>query len=264
MNKKTYLKSLNRHLRWRLPREEAEDVIGDYRELIDDHLQAEKGQKEEAAVLERLGKPASAARALGTSRDYLLWMSVFVLLCASLIYMILLVLVRNTDFEQFTFETRMDYVLFYLSVGLTAFWKGKGPKGEISSPKLRPALLGTAGFVLIPIGMGVFLLNILMAITIEEYVDFERWQWVTPVFKTVFILAGFLCFLAAAMGLVNSRIRERRWISVCALALIGLFLCTELLLYLCSLDNANTAIPFFSTLILPVGVGAAGVIWSLC
>ena len=55
MNKKMYLSRFSRLARWRLPADEAEDVIADYTELV--AAQPEDGE----ALLKHLGSPFAAA-----------------------------------------------------------------------------------------------------------------------------------------------------------------------------------------------------------
>ena len=58
LTKEKYLKQFSRAVRWRLPPQESEEAIADYRELI---FQEER---EESRLVEELGTPVQAAHLL--------------------------------------------------------------------------------------------------------------------------------------------------------------------------------------------------------
>ena len=69
-----YLAKFSRAVRWRLPPQEAEEAISDYRELI---FQEER---DESKLVEELGEPVQAAHLLTDVKAYRRWLAVFAVL----------------------------------------------------------------------------------------------------------------------------------------------------------------------------------------
>ena len=78
LTKEQYLKKFSRAVRWRLPPQESEDAISDYRELI---FQEER---DESRLVEELGEPVQAAHLLTDVRTYRRWLAVFAVLATIL------------------------------------------------------------------------------------------------------------------------------------------------------------------------------------
>ena len=78
LTREQYLKKFSRAVRWRLPPQESEDAIADYRELI---LLEER---DEARLVEELGEPVQAAHLLTDVRTYRRWLKVFAVLAFGL------------------------------------------------------------------------------------------------------------------------------------------------------------------------------------
>ena len=76
--KKDYMVRLERWAHWMLPRQEADDVIADYRDI------AGTPPRSEEELLRDLGKPRSVIRPLAQKKPYYTWLAVFALmaLCA--------------------------------------------------------------------------------------------------------------------------------------------------------------------------------------
>lgn len=64
--KKDYMTRLERWARWMLPRQEAEDVLADYRDIVAD-----------PELAQDLGKPRAVIRALADRKSYYTWLGVF-------------------------------------------------------------------------------------------------------------------------------------------------------------------------------------------
>lgn len=134
MDKKTYINQFSKLVRWRLPSEEAEDVIADYEELLSAH------PEDGAALVKTLGDPVLAAKLLGAAREYLCWMAVFSLLSLNMLFFVFNLFNCWMDYHKY------QTYLFYFSIGLIAFWRWKNPKKkEEKCPGLWPAMLGAAG-----------------------------------------------------------------------------------------------------------------------
>lgn len=73
-----YLKKFSRAVRWRLPPQESEEAIADYRELI---FQPER---DESKLVEELGDPVQATHLLTDVKAYRRWLAVFAVLAFGL------------------------------------------------------------------------------------------------------------------------------------------------------------------------------------
>ena len=78
LTKEQYLKKFSRAVRWRLPPQESEEAIADYRELI---FQPER---DESRLAEELGEPVQAAHLLTDVATYRQWLKVFAVLAFGL------------------------------------------------------------------------------------------------------------------------------------------------------------------------------------
>ena len=85
-----------------------------------------------------------------------------------------------------------------------------------------------------------------------------------PIFKSALYLAGFISFAAALAGLIQYRMRDRRWLIVTAMAVTILFVSMELFLLISSLDNKDAVLPAMRYIMRHVIAGTVGVIWTLC
>lgn len=72
--KKDYITRLERWARWYLPRQEAEDVIADYREIAAD-----------PELLRGLGKPRDVIRPLARNKTYYTWLAAFIVMAACIL-----------------------------------------------------------------------------------------------------------------------------------------------------------------------------------
>lgn len=78
--KKNYMEKLERAARWRLPREEAEDVIADYRDIVG------MTPRSEEELLREVGDPEQVVKLLvSPPRAYRVWQAVFVLMAACIL-----------------------------------------------------------------------------------------------------------------------------------------------------------------------------------
>ena len=82
LTKEQYLKQFSRAVRWRLPPQESEDAIADYRELI---FQPER---DESKLVEELGGPVQAAHLLTDVKTYRRWLKIFAVLAVGLFLLV--------------------------------------------------------------------------------------------------------------------------------------------------------------------------------
>lgn len=90
-------------------------------------------------------------------------------------------------------------------------------------------------------------------------------DWVAPVLLTVLRLNGVAAFILGMRGIINSRMRNRRWLAVGAMGLTVLFLSLIMVLLIRSLSEPEAGFLAMKYLmILPSMIGMIGVIWTLC
>lgn len=239
------MKRFSRLTRWRLPAGEAEEVIADYRELI--AAQPEEGE----ALLKNLGSPLRAAMQIKPAKEYWRWMEVFALLGLCSVYFFCGLFCRWREYEIF------NYVLFYLSVGLAAFWKGILPKREKrqNCRNLVPAVIGTAA---LSIASSFFMWNMMWSRELSG-------NQAALILRNCVYITAIIALTVSLTGLIRCRMYHRRWLALAVIGFTALFLCLLWMDLLTRLDNADAILPWIQKNIIPAFVtGVVGVIWSLC
>ena len=136
LTKAQYLSKFSRAVRWRLPPQESEEAISDYRELI---FQEER---DESKLVEELGEPAQAAHLLTDVKSYRRWLAVF----AVLAYGLFLLAKWNFTGHSSIYLSSHDqwwYPVWVMAVGmaLSLYWfRRHGQKNGPLSRRLAPAL----------------------------------------------------------------------------------------------------------------------------
>ena len=164
LTREQYLKKFNRAVRWRLPPQESEEAIADYRELV---LEEER---DESKLVEELGEPVQAAHLLTDVRTYRRWLKVFAVLTLGLVLLVRWVWVGHSplylaDCGQWW------YPVWLMAVGLplSLIWFHRNGQKSGSMPKwLLPALL-----VVLVFGVGTMTWNwhIFSQIFLERYAE---------------------------------------------------------------------------------------------
>lgn len=249
MDKKVYLSRFSKLARWRLPAGEAEEVINDYTELLDSH------PEEGTALVKTLGDPEVAVKLLGITGEYACWMVVFGAVGLALLYFLAGILF-NGGLDLSLFD--MAQILYYLTVGLIAFWKWKSPKSKGRCPGLRPAMLG----LLILAAMLAAVCGFIYYDCVNDFVI--SGDWIAPLLITVLVLAGCASFAAALTGMIRCRMYDHRWLIVSETAVMILFLCLQMTLLIRTLANGDAALLAMKYMMRYVIAGTVGVIWTLC
>lgn len=245
IDQKTYLKRFSKFARWRLPANEAEDVIADYTELI--AAQPKDGED----LLKNLGNPFAAAMQIKPAKEYYHWMAVFALLGLCSVYFFCGLFCRWREYETF------NYVLFYLSVGLSAFWKGILPKREErqNCRNLVPAVIGTAA---LSIASSFFMWNTMWSQELSG-------EQAALILRSCVYITAIIALILSLTGLIRCRMYHRRWLALAVMGFTVLFICLLWMDLLTRLDNADAILPWIQrSMIPPFVIGTAGVIWSLC
>lgn len=226
MTKKRYLRRFTWAVRWQLSPDEGRDVLSDYRELVE--------QSEESTLLQDLGEPFQAARLLRSDRDYRRWLAVF----GALMLCMLLPALRLLGVERLWSWSQIDGLptfLFGAALLLSIFWfritgaaAGPRPKGLI------PSLLG-----LLAAGAVVALLLLWLADFFQGIIDGMPEVYPSQVGRIAHYLLrglGTLSVLAGMIGLVKSRMEDRRWLALYILGFTVLFLCMSVYAHLTAMD----------------------------
>lgn len=270
--KKDYMARLERAARWRLPRQEAEEVIADYRDIVgdpprpEDELRREVGEPEQ--VIKLLVSPPKA---------YRVWQAVFAVLAACILIPGVSPLgpfygIWNPVF----YYGRYGPVLPAIGLIVSLVWfRRTGYKGEQlprAIPILLAALLAWCG--------GILLLD--WAAMRDPQGFSEAWgempSLIGPnlmVSRSVVILNDFLAYGGAALallgifGLVRARTQDRRWAAVYILAMAVMLVSLESLAVFTNMDPTffpweGWYLPYLNRYAVIAAVGVAGAGVALC
>lgn len=218
---KQYMKRLSGWARWMLPWQEAEDVIGDYRDIVGEPPRS--GEE----LLRDLGKPRDAVKALVQPKQYRVWLALFGFMTACI-----LALVSSRMFVPFAFwvvllrlRINIFFCCFLSALGVIAalvWFHRQGKKAE-HLPKAIPILLAVflafvAGEVLF---YGIAFRNPDVILRIWDETLAAWFPCEGP-----FVLAGYItsygCLVIVLIGvysLIKARTGDRRWAAVYVLAM---------------------------------------------
>lgn len=257
LTKEKYLKQFSRAARWRLPPQESEDAISDYRELL---FQEER---DETRLAEELGDPVQAAHLLTDVKTYRRWLKVFAVLAFGLFLLAKWAWTGWTRF-YFSFADQWWYPVWVMAVGLalSLYWFKRHGQKNGSMPKwLLPALL-----VVLAFGVGTMAWNwhVFSQIFLEHYAGMSPhiipWQVILQ--QELVINGGMVCALLALIGLVLAKCYDRRWLALYTLAVTVAALCGFIIFFCKSMDLSATirgsAQSYLFARLIPIG--AAGLI----
>ena len=142
LTKEQYLKKFSRAVRWRLPPQESEEAIADYRELV---FQPER---DEEKLVEELGTPAQAAHLITDVKTYRRWLAVFALLAVGLFLLAKWAWTGMTVTTGFFSYSNVWYSVWVMAVGmvLSLYWFQR--HGQKNGPISRRLVLAL-GLVLV-------------------------------------------------------------------------------------------------------------------
>jgi|GEM_PF-2423342 len=250
--KRDYMTQLSKWVRWTLPRQEAEDVIADYYDIIGDPPRSEE------ELIRDLGKPRIVAKAVTQPKQYRIWLAVFSTLAIFATFPIVMAY-NNLYWNQIINPTYMMFLCLGIGLSLWNFRrnrerKGKLPRGIV--PLLALLLIGitgtwlSAGFVLTAFWE---ILKIVPTTNMAQAIHLS-------------LRLGIPAMASIALyGLVKARLDDHRWCAVYILGLSGVLLGLSFRLLLCSMDlrvEPGWQTPFlikyaFITILGLIGAGAA-------
>lgn len=208
LTREQYLKKFSRAARWRLPPQESEEAIADYRELV---FQAER---DESKLVEELGEPVQAAHLLTDVKTYRRWLKMFAVLAFGLFLLAKWAFMAHSSIH-FSFAEQWWYPVWVMVVGLvlSLYWfRRHGQKnGAISKwLVLALAVVLIAGCVVM---YGIW--DVTGAVMYEQMSE-HRWRLLQQVHLvlTAMMYVGTFSALAAFAGLVLAKCYDRRWLAL--------------------------------------------------
>ncbi len=265
LTKEQYLKTFSRAVRWRLPPQESEEAIADYRELV---LEEER---DESKLAEELGDPVQAAHLLTDVRTYRRWLKIFAVLAFGLFLLAKWAFTAHSSFTYFLGYERWWYPVWVMAVGmaLSLYWFRR--HGQKNGPMSKWLVLALTAVLIYGVGtlawnwyvMSSEFLNIYR----ETYPHVIPWQIILQ--RELIINGGMVCALIALAGLVLAKCYDRRWLALYVLALTMAALCGFIIFHMkgMSLDypSADMIQSYLFARLIPIGaVGLIGTGVALC
>lgn len=252
--KKDYMTRLERAARWRLPRQEAEDVIADYRDIVGDPPRPEEELRRE------VGDPEQVIKLLvSPPRAYRIWQAAFGVMAFCILTLGFSGTAPGFPFwELFFFRSWRDWRLpcappcnaFFIAalgaVTALVWFRWKGHKGE-RLPKAIPILLGvlslwTGGILLVdwfafrdPVSFSEALGKVPAIIGPRD----RMVSLSSLIFGEALIWSAAAMAVLGTFALIRARTRDRRWSAVYVLAMAAL------LVPLLTLDMFGSMDPYF-------------------
>lgn len=208
LTREQYLKKFSRAARWRLPPQESEEAIADYRELIF------REERDESKLVEELGEPVQAAHLLTDVQTYRRWLKIFAVLAFGLFLLAKWAFMAHSSIH-FSFADQWWYPVWVMAVGLvlSLYWFRR--HGQKNGP-LSKRLVLTLAVVLIAGCVVMYGIWDVTGAVMYEQVSEHRWRLLQQVHLvlTAMMYVGTLSALAAFAGLVLAKCYDRRWLAV--------------------------------------------------
>lgn len=240
MKRKNYLARLCRAARWRLPPEEAAEMISDYTELT-------AGRSDEELILD-FGKPKDAVdkvRILYAPRELNSWRIVFGVLCFLLLLFYKQMMIA---IPHLVIPYADIYLLFLPAVILPNVWfLWKRKKHNLKSQPFPRALPVCIGFILIT----------MIVFTFYTYHVFNNYPILeiqtdsssilstfSPIIKNSILFIEIFVYIALAVAfyaLIKARMYDRRWraLYILCISAVAFFLIYYFFLYYHFFGHAN-------------------------
>ena len=255
LTREQYLKKFSRAVRWRLPPQESEDAISDYRELV---FQEER---DEARLVEELGEPVQAAHLITDVRTYRRWLKVFAVLAIGLF------LLAKWDYMAwsrfyFSFADQWWYPVWVMAVGLplSLYWFRR--HGQKNGPLSKGLLLSLAAVLVFGAVIMAWTWHITDPAFLDYYAALGGIPWQITLQRYLITYGGTACALAALPGLVLAKCYDRRWLALYTLALTAAVMCGFVIFIFVSIDLSAAIRESIQTYIFArvVPIGAVGLI----
>ena len=262
LTKEKYLKKFSRAVRWRLPPQESEEAIADYRELI---FQPEQ---DEGKLVEELGTPAQAAHLITDVKTYRRWLAVFVVLAFGLFLQAKWLWTAGGVTFNGVRVWWNPVLVMVIGLPLSLYWFQR--HGQKNGPLSRRLLITLAVVAVVGCGILCRLWQLSGVSVFDQYpggsYGFERQvHWL----NTAMMYAGVFTAFAGVTGLVLAKCRDRRWLALYILCLTVGAILGFIIFVIHAMDMTFGAPELMRTYvfshILPVGVvGLVGTGVALC
>ena len=258
MTRARYMSRLSRSARWRLPPLEANEVIADYQELVDEE------ERDEKTLVQELGSPDQAVRLLTDAGAYRRWLWVFGILAFGLFLCAKWCFTARGWARRFLWWDQMWFPVLVMAVGLVlslAWFRRNGQKNGPLSKWLALSLAAALAF-----GAGT------IAYTCHCF-DLEVMEQIS--LRQAHLLAGLIsyggtaCALVSLLGLILARCRDRRWLALYVSALTAAAICGFVIFNLRSMNldypSHDMLQTYFLSRLIPIGAaGLVGTGVALC
>ena len=259
LTREQYLKRFSRAVRWRLPPQEAEEAIADYRELIF------RPERDEKMLEEELGEPIHAANLLTNEKAYRRWLRVFAVLSFGLLLLAKWAWTAHSPFNIMGLGACWYPVwVMAVSLPLSLYWfRRHGQKNGPLSGRLVPALA-----VVLAYGVGTLAWTwyVMEPEVLRNFVEVHPGAipWQVILLRELLIYGG-----VALAALLLSKCYDRRWLALylLCLTLAAMFGFVELNLVRMdfSVPGPEVMQSYLFSRILPLGiVGLIGTGGALC
>ena len=267
--KKDYMTRLERWARWMLPRQEAEDVLADYRDIVG------TPPRPDDELLRELGRPRSVIRPLAQTKQYRAWLAVFAVMAVCILLLGISPTMLGYPFWRLFFDGWSEHpigpVIAVLGAVTALVWfRWQGHK-EGRLPKAIPILLVV---FLVCIG-AVLLFCWVCSRDFEAFL--EAWGrmklWIGPnedASRSFYLSRMAMCYGSPILaclgtyGLVKARMGDRRWAAVYVLATTAMLTALLVLSWTGRMDvTASVTTPeeeFRQMLLRCSGVAAVGLV----
>lgn len=249
--KPDYITRLERWARWMLPRREADDVVADYRDIID-----APPRRSESELLQDLGKPRDVVKPLAPKKQYRTWLAQFAVMAACIVIPGVSPLgpsvVWNGLFWSEGFlipKVPLFRSAMILALILSLVWFRPRP-GEPKAPLPRAVPIALAALLA---GMGLVWWTFWQLTLYPEgalanpifHLPFGFWWPLSDVYVGGNLLmlllecAAVPLMILGVAALVKARVRDRRWRAVYFLSLSAMMLSFAVLALLSSMDVSS-------------------------
>lgn len=257
MKSTQYLQRLTWAARWQLPAAEADEVVSDYAELLEEDPRSYEEQRQS------FGTPYQAVRLLADGWGYHRWLAVFGVLALCLLFPLLWMYGLSVRVQL-----SEGIYLFFLLLGgiLSLIWFRRQGRKSAPLSRLLPLLLGLTallGLLVCLMAWPVFQPRLLGSF-LTVFAPLQLGTLYRLALETIALLAA----AAGLLGLLLARLKDRRWIALYVLGLAVVLLAFLLygLLTSMSLDTAADSwqIPYVVRMAQAGVLGLIGMGVALC
>ena len=265
LTREQYLKKFSQAVRWRLPPQESEEAIADYRELI---FQEER---DETKLVQELGDPAQAAHLLTDVKTYRRWLKVFAVLAFGLFLMANWLWLSRTFSYRFLYWEDVWYPVLVMAVGLplSLYWFRR--HGQKNGPLSRRLALALAAVLAYGVLFAALTWYIMSPEALAAYAEIypQTMPWPILLQRYMLSVGGAACALIALAGLVLAKCCDRRWLALYTLGVTIAAMAGFVHFNLVSMDISAASPDVFQAYIfarlLPIGaIGLLGTGVALC